>query len=247
MPVVVRPRRLGRGLAQALAALAVSACQVRVGTDISVADDGSGRMALTIAVDEELASSLATDGFDPFEGLDELPDGWSVERSDADGGLAATVSADFEDPAGLAARVAQLREGMDDEDPSLLEDVEVAVADDGSATFRGRAGFRPPGSTGLDGVGVAFDGEDLRQLLAERGDEVMRVDLRVSMPGPVVDGDADEVDGRTATWHLPVTELTEVTADSDPPRDWTWWVVGGAAALGLVLGFVLVGLFRRSR
>lgn len=247
MTVVARPRRLRRGLALALVALAVSACQVRVGTDVSVAEDGSGRMAVTIALDEELASSLATDDFDPFAGLEDLPDGWSVERSDADGGLTATVSADFEDPAGLAARVSQLGEGVDDEDPLLFDDVELAVAADGSASFRGRAGFRPPSSTGLEGVGVTFDGDDLQAMLSERGDEVMRVDLRVSMPGPVVDSDADEVDGSTATWHLPVTELVEVRAASDPPVDRTWWVVGGAAAAGLVLGFLLVGVFRRRR
>lgn len=247
MSVVARPSRVLRGLALVLVAVAVSACQVRVGTDITVAEDGSGRLALTIALDEELASSLATDGFDPFAGLEDLPDGWSFEREDIDGGMAATVSADFEDPAGLAARVSQLGEGVDDEDPLLFEDVELAVADDGSATFRGRAGFRPPSSTGLEGVGVTFDGDDLQAMLAERGDEVMRVDLRVSMPGPVVDSDADQVDGRTATWSLPVTELVEVRAASDPPDDRTLWVVGGAAALGLVLGFALVGVFRRRR
>ena len=247
MPVVAHRRRVRRGLALALVALVTSACQVRVGTDITVTEDGSGRMALTIALDEELASSLTADGFDPFTGLEELPEGWTVERSDADGGQAATVAADFEDPAELAARVAQLRVGVDEQDPSLLEDVEVTVAEDGSATFRGRAGFRPPSSTGLEGVGVAFDGEDLQTMLAERGDEVMRVDLRVSMPGPVVDSDADEVDGRTAVWNLPVTELVEVRAASDAPSDRTWWVAGGAGVLGLALGFVVVGLFRRRR
>lgn len=245
MTVAARPRRRRRGLALALVAVAASACQVRVGTDISVAEDGSGRMAVTIALDEELAGSLTADDFDPFAGLQDLPDGWSFERSDADGGMTATVSTDFEDPAGLAARVSQLGDGVDDEDPLLFDDVELAVAEDGSATFRGRAGFRPPSSTGLEGVGVAFDGDDLQAVLAERGDEVMRVDLRVSMPGPVVDSDADAVDGRTATWNLPVTELVEVRAASDPPADRTWWVVGGAVLLGLVLGSLLVGVFRR--
>lgn len=245
MTVVARPRRLRRGLALALVALAVSACQVRVGTDVTVVEDGSGRMSVTIALDEELAGSLATDDFDPFAGLEDLPDGWSFERNDTEEGLMATVSADFEDPAGLATRVSQLGDGVDDADPLLFEDVELAVAADGSASFRGRAGFRPPSSTGLEGVGVAFDGDDLQAMLAERGDEVMRVDLRVSMPGPVVDSDADEVDGRTATWNLPVTELAEVRAASDPPVDRTWWVAGGAAAAGLVLGFLLVGVFRR--
>lgn len=226
-------------------ALAATACQVRVGTDITLAEDGSGRMALTVAVDEELASSLAADGFDPFAGLEDLPDGWEVARDDPDDGQAATVTSDFDDPDGLAARVAQLSDGIDDEDPLVLEDVEVAIADDGSASFRGRAGFRPPSSTGLDGVGVAFDGQDLQALLAERGDEVLRIDLRVSMPGPVVGGNADEVDGRTASWRLPVTELVEVRAASDPPSAGGWWLVAGAAVAGLALGFVVVGAFRR--
>lgn len=247
MSVAARPSRVLRGVVLALVALAVSACQVRVGTDITVTEDGSGRLALTIALDEELASSLTTDGFDPFADLGDLPEGWSLERSDADGGMAATVSADFADPAELAGRVSQLRDGLDEEDPLLFEGVELDVAADGSATFRGRAGFRPPTSTGLEGVGVAFDGDDLQAMLAERGDEMMRVDLRVSMPGPVVDSDADQVDGRTATWNLPVTELVEVRAASDPPNDRTPWVIGGAAALGLVLGFALVGVFRRRR
>lgn len=231
----------------ALVAVLATACQVRVGTDVSVADDGSGRIAVTVALDEDLVSSLTTDGFDPFAGLDELPDGWTVERTQPDGGEAVTVTADFADPAGLADRVAQLQEGLDDEDPQLLDDLALAVAEDGSATLTGRAGFRPPSSTGMRGVGVRFDGEDLAALLAERGDEVLQVDLRVTMPGPVVDGNADEVDGGTATWHLPVTELVDIRVASDPPTDRTWWLVGGAVLVGLVVGFVGLGLVRRRR
>lgn len=245
MPVAVRRPPTRRVLVLLALAFATAACQVRVGADLAVARDGSGRMALTVALDEELATSLSADGFDPFAELEDPPPGWEVERSQPDGGQAATLVTEFDDPDELASRVAQLQEGIDEEDPLLLEDVEVAVDRDGGATFRGRAGLRPPSSTGLEGVGVSFDGEDLQALLAERGDEVVRVDLRVTLPGPVVDGNADEVDGRTATWRLPVTELVEVRAVSDPPTDRTWWLVGGAAALGLALGFVLVRVFRR--
>lgn len=240
-----RARRRCRGVVLALLAVLGTACQVRVGTDVSVAADGSGRVAVTVALDEDLATSLTTDGFDPFSGLEELPDGWTVERSQPDGGQAVTVTADFVDPQGLTERVAQLQDGLDDEDPQLLDDLTLTVAEDGSATLRGRAGFRPPSSTGMRGVGVRFDGEDLAALLADRGDEVLRVDLRVTMPGPVVDGNADEVDGGTATWHLPVTELVEVRVASDPPTDRTWWIVGGAVLVGLVGGFVGLGVVRR--
>lgn len=244
------PRRRSRRLAGLVAVLAVlvSGCQVRVGTEVAVGRDGDGRLAVTIALDEELLDSLDADDLDPFAGLDTLPEPWVIERGAADGGEAVTLSAPFDDPDGLEQRVADLQEGLDDEDPVLLDDLELTVADDGSATFAGRAGFRPPSSTGFDGEGVvAFDGEALTALLEERGDDVMRVDLRVTLPGPVVDGNADEVDGATATWQLPTTELVEVRAVGDPPADRTVWVVAGAAALGLLLGLVVAGRVRRRR
>lgn len=248
MPPLSRPRRRLRGLlAVALLAVLASACQVRVGTDVRVAADGSGRLALTVALDQDLASSLSSDELDPFAGLEALPEAWQVERSQPDGGQAVTVAADFDDTAGLAARVAELQEGLDDQDPLLLDDVRLDVAEDGSATFAARAGLRSPGSTGLAGGGLQFDGDDLAALLAERGDQVLRVDLRVSMPGPIVDSDADTVDGGTATWQLPVTELTEVRAVSEAPADRTWWIVASAALGGLALGWAAVGLVRRRR
>jgi hypothetical protein len=240
--------RRARRVAVLLGALAVlaSACQVRVGTEVAVGRDGDGRLAVTIALDEELLASLDADDLDPFAGLDELPEPWSVDRRAEDGGEALTFTAPFADPAGLAQRVADLQDGLDDDDPVLLDGVELAVAGDGSATFDGLAGFRPPSSTGFDGDGViAFDGDALEALLEDRGDEVMRVDLRVTLPGPIVDTNADEVDGATATWQLPTTELVEVRAVGDPPVDRTWWVVAGAAVLGLALGVVVTGLRRR--
>lgn len=231
-----------------LCALVASACQVSVGTEVHVGDDGAGHLAIRVVLDEDLASTLAQDDVDVFAGLDELPDGWSSERSSPDGGEAVTVRADFADPAGLERRVAQLREGLDAEDPLLLDGIQLAVAEDGSAQLSGRAGFRPPSSTGLRGTGVGFDGEDLAALLAERGDEVLRVDLRAAMPGPVVGGNADEVDGNVATWHLPTTELVDVRVASDPPSALQRWLaIGAAAVVGLVLALAVVGLVRRRR
>ena len=235
-------RRAGRCAVLLLLALVASACQVRVGADIAVGADGAGRLALTVALDEELAASLGADEVDPFAGLDALPDGWQVER---EGTREVTVSSAFEDAAGLGERVAELQDGLDDEDPAVLADADLEVDDDGSAVFTALAGFRPPSSTGLEGAGVRFDGQDLAALLAERGDEVMRVDLRVTLPGPVVDGNADEVDGRTATWALPVTELVEVRAVGDPPADRAWWIVGAAVLVGGVLGYLVVAVWRR--
>lgn len=229
-----------------LLALVASACQVSVGTEVAVEEDGSGRLSLRVALDEDLASNLSEDDVDVFAGVEELPDGWTSERDEADGGQAVTVSADFADPEGLSRRVVQLQEGLDDEDPLLLEGLDLAVAEDGSATLTGRAGFRPSSSTGLRGTGVGFDGEDLAALLDERGDEVLRVDLRVAMPGPVAETNADAVDGNVATWDLPVTELADVQVESDPPNVLgRWLLIGAAALLGLVLALLVLRLVRR--
>lgn len=249
MPVPAVPTRARSGrvvVVLGLLAVLASACQVRVGTEVAVGRDGDGRLAVTVVLDEELLASLDADEVDPFAGLDALPEPWTAERRSEDGGQAVTVAASFEDPAGLQQRVADLQDGLDGEDPALLDDVELAVGEDGAATFGARAGFRPPSSTGFDGDGVvAFDGDALAALLEERGDEVLRVDLRVTLPGPVVDSNADEVDGATATWRLPTTELVAVRAVGDPPADRTWWVVAGAGAVGLVLGVLVVGRRRR--
>lgn len=231
-----------------LCAVAASACQVSVGTEVHVEDDGGGSLAVRVVLDEDLATTLAQDDVDVFARLEELPDGWRSERSTPDGGQAVTVRADFADPTGLGRRVEQLREGLDGEDPVVLDGLELTVAEDGSARLSGRAGFRPPSSTGLRGTGVGFDGEDLAALLAERGDEVLRVDLRAAMPGPVVDSNADEVDGNVAIWHLPTTELADVHVASDPPSALQRWLAIGAAALvGLALAMAVVRLVRRRR
>ena len=242
------PRHLRLLLPTLLLAVVASACQVSVGTHVTVGEDGGGRLAVQVALDEDLATNLAADDVDVFAGLEELPDGWSSERSSPDGGQAVTIRADFPDPAGLERRVAQLRDGLGTQDPLLLDGLQLTVAEDGSARLSGRAGFRPPSSTGLRGAGVGFDGRDLAALLAERGDEVLRIDLRVAMPGPVVAGNADEVDGNLATWHLPVTELTEVRVASNPPSALQRWLaIGAAAVVGLVLVLAVVGLVRRRR
>lgn len=244
-PVTSTCPRAWLALLVGVLAVLLAGCQVSVAGDVTVSEDGSGRLQLLVAVDEELSASLAEDDIDPFAGLEELPDGWQVER---DGERAVTVSADFASPEGLAQRVQQLQGGLDGEDPMVLDHLDLTVEDDGAARLEGWAGFRPPSSTGLRGAGVSFDGDDLRALLEERGDEVLRVDLRVAMPGRVVDSNADEVDGSLATWHLPVTELAQVRVASEPPSLLQQWLpVAVGALVGLAVGVLVVRLVRSRR
>lgn len=221
-----RSVRLVRLLAVAALAVMLAGCQVRVATDIEVARDGSGRLQLLVALDQELSESLDADGIDPFEGLEELGDDWTTGRETIDGGNALRISTNFSSPAELADRVDALADGTDEDDPAVLEAVAVSVDADGRADFRARAGLRPPASTGIEAEGLQPDGDALAQLLEERGDDLVRVELRVTLPGSIetVDGgdpDLRTVDGRTVVWDLPPTGLVEVRAVGAPPTDRT--------------------------
>lgn len=231
----------------ALVAVLASACRVTVATDIRVDADGAGRLALVVALDEELHTALGADGFDPFEGLDDLPDGWTSERRD--GGRAIEVAVDFVDPTDLAARVAALSGGLGPDDPRLLEDVSLDVAGDGSATFTARAGLAPPGATGVVGGLLAFDGGDLASLLADPDQDVLEVTLRVRFPGPVRDAPGASVDGTTAAWTLAPTGLVEVSARAGVPEQGvpTPLLVGAGALVALSLAVVGRTIRRRRR
>jgi hypothetical protein len=237
--------RLFRLVGLVLLAVSLSACQLRLATDVRVAADGSGTLGLTVALDEELHESLTADGFDPFADLATLPEPWTATVTEDGRTLELTTT--FADPAELTARVADLQAGLDTDDPAILDDVTLTAADDGRLTFTGRAGLRPPTSTGIDGAGVTFDGDALAALLAEQ-DDLVRYDLRVVFPGPVVDSDADQVDGRAATWALPVTDLRTVRAVADPPGDRLPWILLGAVVLGgAMFGLVVTLALRRRR
>ena len=236
-------------LVLALAVLA-SACQLRLATDIDVHRDGSGHLELRVVMDQELTSRLTDAGIDPTLGLDDAASGapdWTVDTSRPDDGLAVTFGTDFATPDELSRRVEELQSSLDDQDASLLRDVLLQVDDDGSARFRARAGLLLPTSPGVAGDGVTFDGEDLRQLLTADGQSLVRDDLRLTLPGQASSSSADERDGRTLTWHLPVGEQATISADGAVPSRWPWLPSTVAFAATLLAGALVVWWLRRRR
>lgn len=241
---VLRPRLL----LALLVALVLSACQVRVASDIGVNADGSGSLVVSVALDEELWTSLTADGFDPFlEFADLAEEGWTSTVEPDDGGQRLELRTTFDGPEGLTDRVEQLHAGLDDEDPRILANPALTVSEDTIALDL-QAGLVPPSSTGVDGVEVDVDGEALLRLLEERGDELFRYDLRVTMPGPIESSDADEVDGRSATWHLPATSMRDISVTATTgPANRTIVVAIAAGLLTLALVGSTVALVRRRR
>lgn len=239
-----------RSLLPLLLSLLVAACQLRIGTDVTLTADGSGDLVLVVAMDEELTEVLADAGVDVTAGLDQLraaAPSWEIESDTGGPGRQLTFTTHFDDPDELVRLIEDLHASLGPEDGRLLQAVDVHRSADGAVTFEAMAGLVPPTTVGATGSGVDIDGDDLRRLLEERGHELARYDLRVTLPADPVSTDADEVDGRTLVWHLPVGEQRLVSARSAVPRETTWLLVAGIALAAFLVALLTVAGVRRRR
>lgn len=221
-------------------ALLLAGCRVDVVTEVDVEPDGSGDLAITVDVDAETATNLAA------VGVSLRPPavaGWQSDEITSDDGVRVVLATTFATAGELSERVAELGEGLDDEDPAVLRDLALTVADDGSAQFDAVAGLLLPSSAGADAAGFP-SADELRELAAD-----MTATLVVTLPGSVSSSNATSVDGTTATWDLPVGSMVAVTAVGDAPALWQQgWVPWAAAiAAAVVVLALLVALRRRRR
>lgn len=243
-------RRPTRPLVLAATALALltSACRLSLATDIDVASDGSGTFVFAVAVDEELDTLLDDAGVDLTLGLAEAEraaPGWEVEDRDVEDGRELTFRTSFDDPAELTALVEELHAGLGEGDPAVLRDVSLQVDEEGAVEFHADAGLELPTTTGAEGDGVVFDGDDLAALIEREGGRAARYDLRLELPGPPRTHDADARDGRVLTWTLPVGEMRAVSATSDPANGRTWVLVGATFLVSAAAAALVVALSRR--
>lgn len=202
-------------------ALLASACQVRLAADVAVGRDGSGTFEFAVAIDEELAQDLREAGVEPLAGLEdagETGSPWDVVGEEPDeGGVRVRLQAAFDEPEGLAELAADLHRALDRDDLRVHDGLQLERRDDGSVAFSGRVGLDLPVAPGAEGQGVDFDAGDLERLLQERGEEFVRYDVRVTLPGEPLEHDADEVDGDSLVWRAPVSGMREISAVSAPP------------------------------
>lgn len=243
------PRRPSAAVLAVLAACLLSACQLRLATDVAVGRDGGGAFEFGVSLDQELADALRDAGLEPLEDLEEVAAqarGWQVtEQRTDDGGLAVRLRASFDRPDGLGELADELHAGLDEEDVRVHEGLTLEGREDGSFAVTGRVGLRLPAAPGAEGQGVGFDAEDLQRLLDERGDELVRYDVRVTLPADPVRHDADEVDGASLRWRAPVGRMRSISAVSAVPGPSRWLVVAGVALAAAGVAFAVVTLLRR--
>lgn len=228
-----------------MALLLLSGCRLDLATTAELERDGSGVLALAITLDDALLTELDELAIDPTLEVTalaaELPE-WDLDRTvDDDDAITLTLTREFVDASDMGPALRELSDGLADDDPALLFDVDLAVAEDGSAELDGEVALRPPATAGaeLDGEVLGPSADELAALTAE----VVHPRFDVWLPGPIEAHDADRVDGRTLSWEIPVDAARAVSATSAAPgiheQPWVWVAVAAAFALALAAWLIV--------
>jgi hypothetical protein len=217
------------------AALVLTACKAESNIIIDIEEDGSATVSAEIGFDEEMLGLLSQSGGDPEDIFSEElpPDAEGFEaysRTDGDMtyyGFSGEID-DLENNTFLdlgqdfAADFAEFSYTTD-------EDTATLSASIASADIGGGLGDLPIDPTDITG-------------------DIFSANLIVSMPGSVVEHNADEVrnDG-SLVWNIPLTGSIDVFAESNTGSGtsaWVWWLLLGVLTIGIIAGIAAVILSR---
>jgi len=219
------------------AALVLTACRAESNIIIDIEEDGSATVSAEIGFDEEMLDLLSQTGGDPEDLiLDDLPseaEGFDTySRTDGDMtfyGFSGEVD-DLENNTFLdlgqdfASDFAEFSYTTDGDQATLIASIV-------SADIGGGLGDLPIDPTDITG-------------------DIFSANLIVSMPGSVVEHNADEVRSDGAlVWNIPLTGSIDVFAESNVgsgTSSWVWWVLIGVLAIGIAAGIAAVLLSRND-
>lgn len=223
-------------------ALLLSGCRLGIEANAVVEADGSGAAGVVVTLDAGLIDALDAAGVDPTAELEAAvaeTAGWTVHRvPTGDGGIQISLHHEVDDAAAIGDVFRDLFAGLDDVDPALVVDIEVAVDEPGAASVRGTAAVRPPQvpAATRDGDPVGPDADEL----AQRASETVEAQLVVTLPGSIERHDGDEHDGNQVRYVLTDTPR-DIEVLATPPVWWASLPVGLVVAVGAGLSIVVVG------
>lgn len=214
----------------ALLALVATACKIETNFGAIINADGSGTIVAEVGMDEEAQTFLLSGGTDPFEGNDLADCVGARTREEQRGDLKFwIIECDVTD-------ITQFESTMTDTDNTFLQTFDITVTD-----------------TLVTVHGVASADETLGEQAGEFDPAVFEdsisAHLNITMPGRIIDHNADDQDGNTLSWVIPVLGGTlDVSASSDPQGTpagggsdggFPLWLIVLIIVLVLALGYYL--------
>lgn len=223
-------------------ALLTTACKVELNAEFTINADKSGSVKVEFGVDDELLAMAGSD--DPQDLFSEM----DIDLGDVPGATTTTERRgeftfyivevpvdDITQAEGLGTQAGL--EGLGEEFQITFTEDRVTI--DGAMSL----------GDAMSGAGA----EDLGGITPEMLAQFVEINLRVNMPGSIVESNADEVNGSTLTWNVDFTaEELDIHAVSDPTGSsggfplWAWLLIGAGGLLVLALLFTMIGRSRRA-
>ena len=209
-----------------LLALVATACKIETNFGAVIGADGSGTMVAEVGLDEEAQGFLLTDSTDPVEGNDLAECEGARTREENRGDLKFwIIECDVDD-------ITEFESMMSTSENTFIQDFNITVTDT-LVTVSGTASAE-------DTLGSEAEGFDPTVF-----EESISANLKITMPGRILEHNADSQSGNTLTWEIPVLGGTlDVQASSDPTGNPAGGGGGGfpiwliAVIVVVVLGFV---------
>jgi hypothetical protein len=235
----------------AVLVLVLSACTIRLDVGLTVDEDESGTFALFLGFDEEFQQLLEQgggEGLDMTEGLQDVPEGWTVEDVVEDGFEGVRITTDFNDLEELEQKLGELGEGQD-------AGLGTEFLGDFGLTREGDEFRFEVDVSGVDeqlsGAVSDSGGEDLLSGMdpATLFEDLFEIRFRLTMPGEIQSHNADLVEGNTLTWNVGLNEedTTYRAVSSTSGGGSSLLLIGGAAAVILVAGVGIAAMRSRRK
>jgi hypothetical protein len=207
-----------------LLALVAMACRIETNFGVVINADGSGTIVAEVGLDETAQTLLGDQIGDPFEGndLSDVPN--AVQRTETRGDfLFWIIEVPVDD-------VTQIENEVVGADNSLLTSLDVAITDS-LVTISANA-------TASEAMGEEVEGFDPAQL-----EDALSFNVRITMPGRITSHNADDQEGNTLIWKVPLFGGNlDIQAQSDPTQSpggggggipvWVWIAIAAVVIAG---------------
>ncbi len=208
-------------LVAALLALVLSACRVETNVILSIEEDGSGAVGFEIGMDQEFRDLMEQSGGSLDDLVGEMPD-----FGEGDVTMTNRTDGDME-YVGVLTTIDDISEFDFSGDGGDFFSAFSYEYDDKSASL----------AATLSAGDMAGDTGDLPFDVSSLTGDLFSANVVVSMPGTVIEHNADKVLGDgTLVWEIPLSGTTDIFAKSTfggSSNSWIVWVL---------LGFLIVGI-----
>jgi hypothetical protein len=207
-------------------------CRLRLDVDVTLHDDGSGVVAVVVAVDPDGLAKVGGD-LAAVVDLERLRgDGWSIDGPTRTDGGDTTLR--FEQPFDTPKEGEALLASLSGEDGPLGD----FRLDRSSSFWRDRWTFRGTADFSKGAGSPAVDDEAVGQLADRLGaslDRLIQVRVRVRLPGDVSSNATTQADNG-AVWDIGLGDgPVELSASGSRAKPWSFVLVGAGGLVALVI------------